>query len=140
MSMGYVIYGVPPSELLDVIRSDEHISVSDGDGGYDIIYRHFDMAKYSLRKRVGLSRAINIPPDAIQQGGGTARIVLMHTDDQDDCWFWANAVSVTHPEVVLDHIVDLLEAAGVDAYWLSENDDGYWPDGEDDVPPIDNSY
>lgn len=129
MSMGYVMPGVSPTDLLDVVQNDDGILVLKRPDGFEIVYTNPDIATYSLHKRVGLSRILKIAPDDVSQGDNTARIVLMQTDDQDNCWFWANGVSVSQPEVVLDRIVELFDSVGIDVRWLSEDDDGYWDIG-----------
>lgn len=104
MSMGYKIPDISPTKLLQVIQTDDDILVLEHSEAYTMEYVPPGMAKSSIQ--------------------------LLKTEDQDNSWLWATSITLTHPEVILDRILELLDSHGIQAEWITENDEGYWPEDE----------
>jgi hypothetical protein len=129
MSVGYVIPDVSQDVILSVLEIDDDIVVLDNNDNYAISMPI--NPRYSLKKRIGLSQAINVPPDTVQQGGGKSSITLHKTEDADNSWFSQTAASINHPEIILSKILDLLGSHGIDAnWWCDATDEEYFMLGE----------
>jgi hypothetical protein len=118
MSASYVIPNVSQEEIIKIAEQTGLI-VADKNDHY-LISTSIN-PRYSLQKRARLGQVINIPPDNLQQGGDTASVRLYKTKDADNSWFEMNAVSINHPEIVLDKIAEAL-----DMPWYSDSDNEYW--------------
>ena len=129
MSTGYVIPDTSQKQILFVLGDDTNISVTEENDQY-IIKMPIEQ-EYSLKKRLGLAKVLQIAPDNIQQGNNEASVILMKTPDKTNSWFWCNSVSINHPEIVLDRIGELLEQNGFSGYWFSEQDEEYFELSED---------
>jgi hypothetical protein len=134
MSTSYVIPGATSEQVLSVLQTDDNMVVINDDDHY-VIEMPIDL-NYSLQKRMALARATEQPGDDIQQGGNKASIFLIKSEDgtEDFCWFVGFATSIRHPELVLDRIVELLDAHGIESSWMSEYDEGFgdYMDGSDE--------
>ena len=121
MTIEYVILDISWQSLLQKLSEREEFAITETEKG--VIRIAIDLGrkgdKYSLHKRVALSKVIGIPPDDVQQGTNEAQIFLNQTEDTENTWLSGSAVSITHPELVLDAIV---EALGEHS-WYSEYDD-----------------
>ena len=122
MATEFVIPDVTTDQVLRVLQIDDDMVVIDNGNDY-IIEMPIDPG-YSLQKRMAIARIVDMPGDDIQQGGNKASIFLNKTDDVN-CWFTGYATSVRQPEIILDRVVELLEAHGIESSWMSEHDEGF---------------
>lgn len=132
MSTSYVIPDITTAQVLQVLQADDDIIVIDNGDDY-IVEMPIDPS-YSLQKRMALARFMDVPGDDIQQGSNKASVFLSKTDDVN-CWFMGYATSIRQPELILDRIIELLDAHGIEASWISEHDEGYFElldDAEDE--------
>lgn len=117
MTVSYVIPGINRNNVLKA-AIDIGLRVEDKGNTYRLTLE-ID-PKYSLRKRMKLANMANIPADDVQHGDESSSIFIDKTPDTENCWFVGSAVSITHPEVILDKLAEAL-----DSYWLSEHDPEY---------------
>jgi len=118
MSTGYVIPNVSWRQIIQATEAIDDIIVTDEGDSY-----HFHMPidpQYSIKKRINLGIVTKSPPDNIQQGGDTAHVYLYKTPDPDNAWFEGTAVSVNHPELILNKLTETIEMP-----WYSEHDETY---------------
>jgi len=123
MTTDYVIPDVSPQTILIILEDDDETLVLDEGSSYRIELPTDQ--DYALRKRIALARALKAPPDDLPQGSSKSIVFLNKTQDPNNSWFTGSTVSLSHPEIVLEHIVSLLEARGIETTWYSEHDE-YW--------------
>jgi hypothetical protein len=133
MSAGYVIAGVSKDDLLEYLKNIHEITVEDhpDSNDYKVLTMKVD-PKYLLRKRMALGNLLAktsdaaITPDSLSEGTTTASVFInMGASDTENTWFEGFAVSVRHPETILETIVEHLRNIGVETQWASEHQELY---------------
>jgi hypothetical protein len=119
MSTSYVIPNTTPQQILQTAEQIPDLLITD-EGDHYLIRTPIN-PRYSLQKRTQLAQLTNTPPDDIQQGTNTASIRLYKTQDPDNTWFEMTAVSINHPEIILDKLAEALHTP-----WYSEHNETYW--------------
>lgn len=119
MSTEYVVPNVSLERVLEAAAADDDIVVFDHGDDYELSMP-ID-PQYSLAKRVKLANFLDLPPDDLQQGTNKATVLLLKVPDEINAWFMGRAVSMNHPELILERIAQIL-----DAPWFSEHDEEYW--------------
>jgi hypothetical protein len=119
MSTSYVIPNISYQKLLRTAEQLPNLLITDEGNNY-LLRTPID-PHYSLQKRINLGKTTNIPPDNIQQGNNTASIRLYKTEDTNNSWFEGTAVSINHPEIILNKLTLAIKIP-----WYSEHDEEYW--------------
>jgi len=130
MSVNYIIPHVDNDTILRIINNYNNFLVLDNGDEYSIETQI--PKQYALQKRIAISQFAQLAPDYVHQGGNKSYINLVKSTDGNS-WFWCNAVTHNHPEVILDFLINKLDEIGINTTYYPDTNDEYFEFMDNDL-------